>query len=234
MQYLKIIISACFLLILFAFNSAAQSVDANNFENGMAKKDVQILDVRTPAEFNQGHLANAMHANWNEKEEFMRRIEALDKNEPVYIYCLSGRRSAEAANLMREKGFTQVTELQGGINAWKQAGKRLGAEVATGQISSTAYQDMLTSASLVLVDFGAEWCPPCRKMEPILQEIEKENPNVPLIRIDAGSQTTLMKANNVFEMPTYILYKEGKEVWRASGLMEKSELSAAIKKAADN
>src|SRR5690606_2619237 len=113
MYYLKTIISSFFLLVVFAFNSIAQSVDANTFENGMARKDVQILDVRTPEEFNQGHLANAMHANWNEKGEFMRRIEALDKDEPVYIYCLSGRRSAEAASLMRRKGFTQVTELQG-------------------------------------------------------------------------------------------------------------------------
>lgn len=234
MQHLKIIISTCFLLFVFAFNSIAQSVDANTFENGMAKKDAQILDVRTPEEFNQGHLSNAMHANWNEKDEFIRRIEALDKDVPVYIYCLSGRRSAEAANLMREKGFSQVTELQGGINAWKQGGKHLEAEAATGQISSESYQAMLTSASLVLVDFGAAWCPPCRKMEPILQEIEERNPTVPLVRIDAGSQTALMKANDVLEIPTFILYKKGKEVWRASGLTEMEELNAAIKVAADN
>jgi rhodanese-related sulfurtransferase len=234
MQHLKIIISTAFLLFGLAFSSIAQSVDVNTFENGMARKEAQILDVRTPEEFNQGHLSNAMHANWNEKDEFIRRIEALDKDEPVYIYCLSGRRSAEAANLMREKGFSHVTELQGGINAWKQGGKHLEAEAATGQISSESYQTMLTSASLVLVDFGAAWCPPCRKMEPILQEVEKKNPTIPLIRIDAGSQTALMKANDVLEIPTFILYKEGKEVWRASGLMEIEELNTALKVAAGN
>jgi rhodanese-related sulfurtransferase len=200
----------------------------NTFENKITKKEVQILDVRTPEEFDLGHLSNAMLANWNEKDEFIRRIAALDKDEPVYIYCLSGKRSAEAANVLRERGFSEVIELQGGINAWKQGDKRLEAESETAQISSNSYKGMLKSSSLVLVDFGAVWCPPCRKMEPILQEIEKENPNISLIRIDAGSQSTLMKSNNVLEMPTYILYKDGKEVWRASGLMEKDKINTAI------
>ena len=228
MKYLKNTLSVCALIIALAYDANGQTVDATTFENKITNKEVQILDVRTPEEFDLGHLSNAMLANWNEKDEFMRRINALDKDEPIYIYCLSGRRSAEAAKVLRERGFSEVIELQGGINAWKQGDKRLEAESKTTQISSELYMEMLKSSSLVLVDFGATWCPPCRKMEPILREIEKENPTVPLIRIDAASQTALMKTNNVLEMPTYILYKEGNEVWRASGLMEKEKLSKAI------
>lgn len=228
MKYLKTTISVCALIIALAYDANGQTVDVNTFENKITKKEVQILDVRTPEEFDLGHLSNAMLANWNEKDEFIRRIAALDKDEPVYIYCLSGKRSAEAANVLRDIGFSEVIELQGGINAWKQGDKRLEAESETAQISSNSYKGMLKSSSLVLVDFGAVWCPPCRKMEPILQEIEKENPNISLIRIDAGSQSTLMKSNNVLEMPTYILYKDGKEVWRASGLMEKDKINTAI------
>lgn len=229
MKYLKISISIHFLLLVTVFNTTAQSVDANTFEKGISK-EVQLLDVRTPEEFNQGHLADAMLANWNEKDEFVRRIEAMDKDKPVYIYCLSGKRSAAAADLLREKGFSLVTELEGGVNAWKQAEKSLEGAASVVQVSNKSYQAMLGSSSGVLVDFGATWCPPCRKMEPVLKEIEKENPAITLIRIDAGSQTDLMKANQVSEIPTYILYREGTEVWRASGLMKKDEISTAINK----
>ena len=232
MKHLHSILSLGFLLIILACNSNAQTVqetvDANSFERGILENEVQVLDVRTPEEFNQGHLANAMLANWNEKDEFNRRIDALDKNQPVYIYCLSGGRSAGASSLLVEKGFTKVIELKGGIKSWKQADKPIEGEIAVDQISNDSYQAMLSSASLVFVDFGAKWCPPCRRMEPILEELETENPSVPLIRIDAGSQTALMKVNDVLELPTYILYKDGKEVWRASGLMEKGKISNAI------
>lgn len=225
---MKSILAVLAFLSFSAINAMAQNaVDVHTFEKGISK-EVQLLDVRTQEEFNQGHLADAMNADWNEKDEFVRRIEAMDKDQPVYIYCLSGRRSAAAASLLREKGFSQVTEMEGGINAWKQADKPLTGVMPFNEISTESYQAMLGSSSLVLVDFGALWCPPCRKMEPVLKEIEKENPDITLIRIDAGSQTALMKANQVSEMPTYVLYNEGTEVWRTSGLTEKGEISAAI------
>lgn len=228
MKYLRTILGITALLSFTSLNSIAQAVDVNTFEKGISK-EVQLLDVRTPEEFNQGHLSNAMLANWNEKDEFIRRIEALDKGKPVYIYCLSGGRSAAAAAVLREKGFSKVTELKGGINAWKQGDKPLEGVKKVSEISNGSYQAMLKSAPLVLVDFGATWCPPCRKMEPVLKEIEKENPKVTLIRIDGGSQIALMKANNVIEMPTYVLYKAGKEVWRTSGLTEKRKINTAIR-----
>lgn len=227
---MKSILAALAFLTFSAVSAIAQNtVDVHTFEKGITE-EVQLLDVRTPEEFNQGHLADAMLANWNEKDEFIRRIEAMDKDKPVYIYCLSGKRSAAAADLLREKGFSQVTELEGGVNAWKQAEKSLEGAASVVQVSNKSYQAMLGSSSLVLVDFGATWCPPCRKMEPVLKEIEKENPAITLIRIDAGSQTDLMKANQVSEMPTYVLYREGTEVWRASGLTEKGVINKAINK----
>ena len=228
MKYLRTIVGISALLFI-SLNSSAQVVDANTFEKGITK-EVQLLDVRTPEEFDQGHLFNAMLANWNEKEEFTRRIGAMDKDKPVYIYCLSGGRSTAAATMLREEGFSKVIELKGGINAWKQGNKPLEGARKVEEVSNTSYQAMLKSSSLVLVDFGATWCPPCRKMEPILNEIEKENPKVTLIRIDGGNQTALMNANNILVMPTYVLYKEGKEVWRASGLTEKDKISAVINK----
>ena len=82
--------------------------------------DAQLLDVRTPGEFSEGHLANAKNFDWN-GTEFNAQISGLDKSKPVFVYCMSGKRSAAAAEKMRAEGFTEVYELEGGISAWRGA-----------------------------------------------------------------------------------------------------------------
>ena len=79
---------------------------------------VPLIDVRTPEEYSQGHLQNAVNIDWN-GSTFTTQIATLDKTKPVYVYCLSGKRSAAAADKMRSDGFTEVYELAGGIKQWQ-------------------------------------------------------------------------------------------------------------------
>ena len=83
---------------------------------------VQLLDVRTPQEFVEGHIPGAINIDWK-AEGFLEAASVnLDPARPVLVYCRSGRRSAEAASALQRTGF-QVTNLLGGITAWKEAGK---------------------------------------------------------------------------------------------------------------
>ncbi len=82
--------------------------------------DVVLLDVRTPAEYEQGFIADAQLMNFN-SPEFANQLENLDKAKTYLIYCRSGGRSGRALNLMLESGFLNVFDLQGGILAWEQA-----------------------------------------------------------------------------------------------------------------
>lgn len=161
-----------------------QVMEVPDFANALKSKNIQILDVRTKEEFSNGHIPNALQADWTNKEEFKVRSESLNKAMPIYIYCLSGGRSASAAKQLRTTGFT-VFELKGGINAWNNNKQPLeGASTERG-ISLNEFQKLLDNNEMVLVDFGAKWCPPCVKMNPILTMFSKHMPNVKIVKIDA-------------------------------------------------
>jgi thioredoxin len=221
-----------FLMILISCGSNAQKnkvASVDDFEKSIASKDIQLLDVRTADEYKAGHIKKSLQANWLNKAEFEDRTSHLDKNKPVYVYCLSGGRSAAAATYLSEKGY-DVTNLTGGITAWKQSSKPLeGVDPNTPQTSLASYEGQVKSNELILVDFGAEWCPPCKKMEPILVDFMKKNSSrVTLIKMDGGIETELMKSLKVEALPTFILYKNGKEIKRKQGLVSTDEFTSWI------
>lgn len=77
-----------------------------------------ILDVRTDEEFNEGHLKNAILINFL-NDNFEEKINQLEKNKTIYLYCRSGNRSAKAAEILIKNGFQNIYELDGGIMAWE-------------------------------------------------------------------------------------------------------------------
>src|SRR5664279_5450685 len=120
----KIFYTAFWPIKLFNFfgqSGTAKRLTVPVFDNAIAQNNIQLLDVRTAAEYQSGHLKNALLANWNDNSEFQARIKALDKNKPVYTYCLSGARSHAATVWLRQNGFTAYN-LSGGITARKNAG----------------------------------------------------------------------------------------------------------------
>lgn len=78
---------------------------------------IQLIDVRTPAEYKQGHIEGAVNIDVT-SASFEEGIQQLDKDRPVYIYCRSGQRSNAAAKKMEKAGFNTLYDLKGGINIW--------------------------------------------------------------------------------------------------------------------
>ena len=85
------------------------------------QKDVVVLDIRTPGEFNAGHLANAQHLDFYESD-FAQKLKALDPKTPYLVYCAVGGRSREAVRMMQQMGFQQVYDATEGFAALKNAG----------------------------------------------------------------------------------------------------------------
>ena len=97
--------------------STAQDVDAQQFRKLIKKKNVVLIDVRTPAEYEQGHIKGARNIDFRDSD-FRSNVDLLSKDTPVLVYCRSDRRSGQAMELMRELGFQTIYNLDGGIVAW--------------------------------------------------------------------------------------------------------------------
>ncbi len=114
------------LLSILSISTKAQTIkklDPQNFEKQLKEsKDPILVDVRTPGEYAQGHLANAVLIDIY-SDDFKTRVGKLDKSKPVFVYCKAGSRSGSAVGVFTEMGFKEIYDLSGGITAWQRASK---------------------------------------------------------------------------------------------------------------
>lgn len=122
-----------FYLVLIAFifvscqgqqKGEIQTVSPEQFSQKIKEDYSQLIDVRTPKEFKEGHIQNAVNIHLYD-QDFEQRINKLDKEKPVYVYCRAGGRSTDAAATLKAQGFKLIIGLEGGTEAWTEAGKKL-------------------------------------------------------------------------------------------------------------
>lgn len=241
MKTLFLFFIGTFFSLLFSCNngdgqSKITKLSASEFSAKINQtKNLQLVDVRTPGEFAGGHIKNAQNININ-GNDFDSQVSKLDKNKPVFVYCLSGARSASSANYMSKLGFKEIYDLSGGMMKWRSANlpetTDAGTQSATNStagISRVDYFNKIKSDKLVLVDFYAEWCAPCKKMKPYLEEISNDmKSTVTVMRIDADASKDVCQVMTVEALPTLILYKNGTQVWRNTGYVTKEEVVKQI------
>lgn len=100
------------------------AVGAEDFQarlNNEAEGEYQLIDVRTPEEFNGGHLIGAQNINFYDAN-FQNQLASLNKDQTVYVYCRSGGRSGNAAKMMSELGFKSIVDMSGGFMSWSSKG----------------------------------------------------------------------------------------------------------------
>lgn len=228
-----------FLLAISFFSScnsqpsAVKNLSPSEFEKGIAKSESQLVDVRTSEEYREKHIPQSTNLNYN-AADFKEQLNKLDKNKPVYFYCLVGGRSKKAAELASAEGFKEVYNLEHGINSWIEESKDVVSSKNTRPASiGMTFDDYLAhikaSNKLVLVDFNAVWCGPCKALKPVVHKVIKRNADkVELFDIDVDKNSTVANTMNVRSIPLLILYKQGKEVWRTLGLVDESLLQKQV------
>ena len=229
------------LSIIFTLNLCACLPSIGQNENELSAKkfaallsqtpDAQIVDARTPEEFAQKRLSKAVNINY-QGTDFEVKLEKLDKQKPVFIYCLAGVRSAKAATVMRTKGFKQVYEMQGGLAKWIAGDLPLetkeNAANKTG-ISLTDFEAKLAKEKLTLVDFSASWCQPCKMLKPILEKVNTDHTDKVEVQVyDYDQNPSIAQHFKIDALPTLSLFKKGKMVWQNVGLMSEEKIVAIL------
>jgi len=191
-----------------------------------------IIDVRTPEEFSKGHLRNALNINWFD-DNFEDQVEILSRDRPVFIYCLSGGRSAKALDKISKMGFKNSYELDGGILEWRKNNypeSKIKVDLEK-SLSVNEFSELITSDKIVMVDYFAKWCAPCKVMEPFLDDLSEEyRDNLELIRIDYDQNLPLVKSLGVQGLPVIQLYYNNQLLWSKDGFSDKITIEAQIKK----
>ena len=205
-----------------------ENIQALQFKKIINKQDGIIIDVRTPQEFHSGHIKEATNIDFY-ADDFTDKLKIVRKDVPIYVYCRSGGRSSSAASKMEKLGFTKVYNLVGGIGAWdavnyttikSKEGKKKNDPIFT----VSEIENIIKTNEIVLIDFSTEWCVPCKKMKPVIQEIQKENLNVKVLFIDADTNKELIKKYQIEGVPFFIVFKNAKDVFRHAGIISKEEL----------
>ena len=223
-------------LLMSMFITTAQStlhVNAVEFNNLMKSEKGVILDVRTPQEYSRGHIDGSTLINIADRE-FTTKVNLLQKDKPVYIYCLTGSRSRAAANYMAQQGFSKVYNLQRGILDWQQNNLPVVQSQATVASKSKTYSksdfdQLVQSEKLVLVDFHAVWCAPCKQMSPVIDKLSQNyKGKVKVEKIDVEANREIAQSNQIQSIPGFVLFKDGKKAWTHKGMITYAELENVL------
>lgn len=129
MKNLKHLFWTLLILVGVSFSVSAQNtadsakvVSADKFEKLISKNKNTLLDLRTPQEVQDGHLVGATNLDFLD-EDFLEKIEQLDKSKTYLLYCRTGNKTRKAGAAMKKAGFKKVIMLDGGITSWKAQGK---------------------------------------------------------------------------------------------------------------
>lgn len=101
-----------------------KSMNVEEFDSLIQNQDIQRLDVRTLAEYSEGHITRTVNINVMDDSFASMADSLLQKDKPVALYCRSGKRSKKAADILSSKGY-KVFELNKGFNAWQESGKEI-------------------------------------------------------------------------------------------------------------
>ena len=212
-------------------NQGVQLVTVQAFSEALkATPNATIIDVRTPEEYQLGHLKDAVNFNVL-GPDFNTLVNKLDKSQPVFVYCKVGGRSADAVERMKGLGFTSIYDMKGGYMAWSSAGmettqaERVQAETFT----PADFEKLLSSNTPVLIDYYAPWCGPCKKMEPVLNKLSEEFAGkVQIVRINVDEASTVVKSQKIDNIPVVSTFKMGQEMKRVNGFQDEAAMRAMI------
>lgn len=212
-----------------------KQVNSEEFQKLNKTESGILLDVRTLNEYKNGHLKDAGQLNYY-SFNFKSKLLLLPKDQPIYLYCNTGWRSERAAKILSRNGYKEIYNLEHGIMEWNLKNFPTiidpDAEPDMDNYKSVKqYENLISDEKLVLIDFYAPWCGPCRKMMPMIDSMTIQyKKEVDIIKINVDASKKLMKKLKILSVPYYVMYKNGKLLFSHNGVISKEKLVNQIEK----
>ncbi|MBP8724850.1 MAG: thioredoxin family protein [Saprospiraceae bacterium] len=216
-------------------NEVVENLDPERFRQLIEEGAGVVLDVRTPEEVADGHLADASTVDFYDPD-FKEKLRLIPVERDVYVYCASGIRSAEAAVFLKSLGHPRVCNLEGGLQAWRDRGYPIvrtapGTDEHLRSLSKADFDNLLQTEKPVLVNFHTLWCAPCRKMAPVVDSLERLFlQRAVVLRVDADRSRDVAKEYGVKGVPVFMLFEGNSLRWKHTGVISGDSLAAQIQR----
>lgn len=230
-KYFIFLIATFFIFPACAQDSNSNDINSLEFNQMISKGNGSLLDVRTPSEYSNGHIAGAGQLNYY-AFDFKQKLLLLPKDQPVYLYCNTGYRSKRAAEILVENGYSKVYNLKHGIMEWNLEDLPVIVEKdalpdTKDKMEPDEFYGLIQSEKPVFIDFYAPWCAPCRKMMPMIDSLKAEfKAQITIVKINADASKKLVKELKINSVPFLVLYINGKMVFSDYGTKEKEMLES--------
>jgi thioredoxin 1 len=213
-------------------NSSNGKLDVQAFNQIASNNNAQIIDLRPKSVFDSGHIENAASFAPN-SQELEAYVDLLYKDVPVCVVGGNEGENAKLIDLLKSKGFKSINELDGGMLSWQKANLPiLKTEPKKVYPNDTiAFDDAILGKKLVMVDFNATWCKPCKMMQPSIDKVhDTRSEEVIVYSIDVDQFPQYNEKYQIKSIPLVLLFKNGQILHRSEGLLEESKINELIDK----
>ncbi len=225
--------TAIFILFLPLSTLAQSLLDPLDFEKSLRENpDAILLDLRNIDVYMKGHIKKSTVIDFlrdDFKEFFTGKYKTSDK---LYIYAQSAENSAHATQYISELGFTKVVGLKGGFENWIRKSRPYNSNSENfkplSYVTKQNYFQIVKEKKWVLVVLHEDYCKECETMQPAFEALKGEMPDLQISKINFQTNVELAEWLNVTRNPTLILYKDGIQYWKTSGITSKEKIKEHI------
>lgn len=209
------------LLLVVSFLTACNSVgsgfiSAVDLKDKISSSRIQLVDLRSQAEFDSGHIEGAYHYDFSVLgiDEFKNQFY---KDLPLYLYSGADSQALKFVAQLKTLGYENVTVLDGGVEAWKKSGFTLKEKIIFPS-DTIEFDSAILGNKLVMADFNAEWCGPCKLLEPLVLKIREEmRYDVIVYSIDTDKKPEIANRYVDNSIPLLVFFKNGEIVHKILG-----------------
>ncbi len=226
-------LSFIFLIFLLQLSCSNKAVDFSEgftdvvdlesdalFDHLQQNKGV-VIDVRTKEEIDRGYIIGASFIDYYDPQ-FLTKASWIKKDQPIYVYCHAGGRSAKAAKKLLGLGFKNVYNLSGGYRDWSSSGYPVKQGFDANFKKSEVYTNeelniKLLESQFTLLVFKTPWCLPCKKLSPVLEKFSKQMDNWNVIILNMDTNQKLADEFGVLSVPTILGFSHSDQLFSHIG-----------------